>query len=81
MTGLIADGDVRGWRAGRVVMVMARDLGWDGPEWSDDDMEWVWSVDDATDWLNEHRAEVGHSFGWLDGSCWYLSDAEWEAMG
>lgn len=32
----------------------------------------------ATDWLNEHVAEDGYTFGWSDGEFYYQADAWWQ---
>lgn len=34
--------------------------------------------DDAEDWLNEHSAPEGYSFGWEDGEFFLQSDAWWD---
>lgn len=78
-TGLVVDG-VHGIYAEAIVVTMAKDLGWDGPAWDVDDWERQWSVDEATEWLNECHAAAGYSFGWHEGDFFYLSDDEWEAM-
>lgn len=33
--------------------------------------------DKAEEWLNEHVAPDGHTFGWLDGEFFLWSDEEW----
>ena len=78
-TGLVVDG-VHGIYVGREVVAMARDLGWDGPEWDADDEMRYFVEGDAREWLNEHHAAEGHWFDWHEGSFFYLSDDEWEVI-
>jgi len=75
-TGLVVDG-VHGWHAEVIVVTMAKDLGWACPDFDLDDWDRQWSVDEATEWLNEHHAEDGRAYGWHEGSFFYLSEAEW----
>lgn len=32
----------------------------------------------AIDWLNDHVAQDGHSFGWWDGEFFYMPDKWWQ---
>lgn len=34
-------------------------------------------ANEAEEWLNEHVAEDGHSFGWFDGEYFYQPDGWW----
>lgn len=38
----------------------------------------IWESEKAEEWLNEHVAEDGYSFGWYDGEYFYCSDGDWE---
>lgn len=35
-------------------------------------------ADEAEEWLNEHIAPEGHTFGWLDGEFWLMADDDWK---
>lgn len=46
---------------------------------SDDEHETLmWASDEVENWLNEHVAPEGYSFGWNDGEFFLWSDEEWE---
>lgn len=81
-TGCLADGRFGPDECGRDILHWAIACGWPnpGPVVAGSDEFW-WDVEMAEEWLNEHVAKDGYSFGWHDGDFVYQSTAWWEEEG
>lgn len=82
--GCVFDGVLGVYTTQRVCR-FASDLGWDGHVPTDDEIQSdgesaLELEDSATEWLNEHIAEEGFTFGWHEGSYFYWSHDEWNQL-
>lgn len=39
---------------------------------------WIWESEAAAEWMNDHVAPEGFSFGWFDGEWFLWSQESWE---
>lgn len=83
-TGCVFDGVLGVYTTQRVCLYAAM-LGWEGHIPTDEEVqsdgELVLELEDsATEWLNEHIADEGHTYGWHEGSYFYLSHDEWNQL-
>jgi hypothetical protein len=63
----------------RDVTVWASRCSWESEPMVVESDEWADAVEEAVEYLNDHVARDGYSFGWYEGNFFYQSEEWWDA--